>query len=314
MPIMKYMKKIPGGMMVVPLLLGAVINTLFPEALNIGGFTTALFKQGAMPLIGLFVLCMGSQINFKQAGIPLAKGVALTAVKFLIGAVIGWLVGRFMGPSGLFGLTPLAIIGAMTNSNGGLYAALAGEFGDASDVGAISVLSINDGPFLTMVALGATGLANIPFIAFVAVLVPIVVGMILGNLDEDWRKLLAKGQDLLIPFFAFPLGAGLDFRTIYTAGLPGVLLGLMTVVLTGLGGYYTIKYGFKERKGVGAAIGTTAGNAVATPAAVAAADPSLAALAPVATAQVAASVIITAILCPLLTSYLDKREKAAAKS
>lgn len=39
--------------MVVPLLLGATINTFFPQILEIGGFTTALFKQGAMPLIAL---------------------------------------------------------------------------------------------------------------------------------------------------------------------------------------------------------------------------------------------------------------------
>lgn len=307
---MRMIKKVPGGLMVVPLLLGTTINTLFPKALEIGGFTTALFKQGAMPLIALFVLCNGAQINLKQAGLSLAKGVALTASKFLIGAVLGWIVGKYMGPAGLLGLTPLAIIGAVTNSNGGLYAALAGQFGDSSDVGAISVLSINDGPFLTMVALGTTGLANIPLMAFVAVIVPILIGMILGNLDEEWRTFLAKGTEVLIPFFAFPLGSALDFRTIFKAGLPGLLLGLITVITTGIPGYWIIRYLFKEKKGVGAAIGTTAGNAVATPAAVAAADPTLAPVVAAATAQTAASVIITAILCPLLTSYLDRVAKS----
>jgi 2-keto-3-deoxygluconate permease. len=54
--------------MVVPLLLGATINTLTPQALEIGGFTTALFKNSATALIALFVLCNGAQINVKQAG------------------------------------------------------------------------------------------------------------------------------------------------------------------------------------------------------------------------------------------------------
>nr|WP_221040082.1 2-keto-3-deoxygluconate permease [Gelria sp. Kuro-4] len=309
MKIWKAVDRVPGGLMVVPLLLGAIINTLFPQVLQIGGFTTALLKQGAMPLLGLFLLCNGAQIKIRQAGVSLGKGVALTAVKFLIGAVLGWLVGKFMGPSGLLGLSSLAIIGAVTNSNGGLYTALASQYGDPTDVGAVAVISINDGPFLTMAAMGATGLADIPFVTLVAVVVPIVIGMVLGNLDEEWKKFLEPGQKLLIPFFAFPLGAALDFRTIFKAGLPGVLLGLVTVVLTGLGGYFTIKYVFREKKGVGAAIGTTAGNAVATPAAVAAADPTLAPLVAGATAQIAASVIITAVLCPLLVSYLDKLER-----
>ncbi|MGB9840298.1 2-keto-3-deoxygluconate permease [Thermovenabulum sp.] len=309
MKLLKAINKVPGGLMVIPLLLGATINTFFPSVLQIGGFTTALFKQGAMPLIALFLLCNGAQITVRQAGVSLAKGTALTLVKFLIGAILGWFTGKFLGTAGLLGLSSLAIIAAVTNSNGGLYTALASQYGDPTDVGAIAILSINDGPFLTMVAMGVSGLANIPFIALVAVIVPIIIGMILGNLDEDWKKFLEPGQRLLIPFFAFPLGAALDFKTIFKAGLPGLLLGLITVIFTGLAGYFTIKILFKENKAVGAAIGTTAGNAVATPAAVAAVDPNLAPLVGAATAQVAASVIITAILCPLLVSYLDKREK-----
>lgn len=318
MKILKNVQKVPGGLMVIPLLMGATLNTFTPQALEIGGFTTALFKNGATALIALFVLCNGAQINIKEAGAPLYKGIALTAVKFIIGAILGWTVGKVWGNAGILGLTPLALIGAITNSNGGLYAALAGQYGDSTDVGAISILSLNDGPFFTMLAFGVSGLADIPFMAFVAVLVPIVIGFILGNLDEDLREFLNKGTVLLIPFFAFPLGAALDFKTIISAGLPGILLGLLCTGLTGIAGYYTMGLFGKEKKprAVGAAIGTTAGNAVGTPAALVLADPSLEPYLASSTAQIAAAVIVTAILCPLLVNYLDKRDKAreAAKA
>lgn len=255
------------------------------------------------------MLCNGAQIDVKQAGKPLYKGIVLTTVKFILGAFIGWIVGKTFGNAGVLGLTPLALVAALTNSNGGLYAALAGQYGDSTDVGAISILSLNDGPFFTMLAFGISGLANIPFIAFIAVIIPILVGFILGNMDEELRKFLAQGQTLLIPFFAFPLGAALNFKTIIKAGLPGLLLGFMVVLITGFGGYFSTRLFSKQKRAVGAAIGTTAGNSVATPAALALADSSLKPYVASATAQLAAAVIVTAILCPLLVSYLDKKDK-----
>ena len=46
-PILDTINKIPGGLMVVPLVLGVLTNTFFPGVLNIGSFTTAFFKNGA---------------------------------------------------------------------------------------------------------------------------------------------------------------------------------------------------------------------------------------------------------------------------
>ena len=239
------------------------------------------------------------------------KGIIITAVKVGLGAIVGILLNMAFGPAGILGLTPLAVIAAMANSNGGLYAALAGEFGDATDVGAVSILSINDGPFFTMVALGASGIASIPFMTLVGCVMPIVVGCVLGNMDEELRNFVAPGATMLIPFFAFPLGAGLNFKQLITAGLPGILLGVAVTVITGFGGYFSMKLMRSKHPQVGGAIGTTAGNAVGTPAAVAAADPSMLPISEIATAQVAAAVIVTAILCPVLVNFLNKFEKKA---
>lgn len=307
MKICATMKKFPGGMMVIPLLLGCVINTFIPQVLEIGGFTTGLFKNGTSALVGLFILCSGATISFRQAGEPLYKGAVLTALKYAIGVAIGWGINRIFGSAGILGLTPLAVITAVTNSNGAIYTALAKEFGDSTDVGAIAILSLNDGPFLTMIALGATGLADIPFISIVAVIVPLFIGMFLGNADEEFKVLLTNGLAMLLPFNGFVLGANMSLMSIVKAGAGGIVLGLITVIFTGVLTYYIYSAIRRKPDPMGMAIGTTGGNAVAVPASVAMADPSLNPIVEVATAQVAASVVVSAILTPLLTGYFYKK-------
>ncbi|MDR3312650.1 MAG: 2-keto-3-deoxygluconate permease [Spirochaetaceae bacterium] len=312
-PILKTVYKVPGGLMVVPLVLGCLVNTVAPSSLMIGSFTTFLFKQGAMPLIAVLLFCSGSQITVRTAGVALWKGVVLNASKVFLGVALALIVGKVLGQHATWlGLTPLALISAMSNSNGGLYAALASRYGDDSDVGAVAIISSNDGPFFEMAFMAGTGLATIPWLTLLGVVVPIIIGMILGNLDDDIRKFLKPGVMLSIPFFAFPLGAGLSFKQLVAAGLPGIFLGLLTVGITGVGSYFVFKAlvpkKYRKNAAVGAGVGTTAGNAAATPAAFAAADPSFAPYAPIATAQVGASIVVTAILTPLLVDFLYKLE------
>ena len=71
------------------LILGVLANTFFPDALQIGSFTTALFKSGANCLIGLLFFCSGAQIQFKSAGMSLYKGVVINLGKVLTGVACG---------------------------------------------------------------------------------------------------------------------------------------------------------------------------------------------------------------------------------
>lgn len=48
MKILQSVKKVPGGLMIIPLLLGVLVNTVAPSFLQIGSFSTHLWKTGAM--------------------------------------------------------------------------------------------------------------------------------------------------------------------------------------------------------------------------------------------------------------------------
>jgi 2-keto-3-deoxygluconate permease len=207
----------------------------------------------------------------------------------------------------------------MTNGNGGLFAALTGQYGNRSDIGALSVLSLNDGPFLTMIALGLLG-ERFPVVVFLAVLLPLGLGLLLGNLDEDLRNFLRPGEKLLVPFFAFALGAGMNLAVFaqWNLLLGGVALGLLTLLITGGSMWLALGlFGFRSRI-TAFAEASAAGNATATPAAIAAAaaaagSPNAAAyreIAGIATAQISIAVILTALLCPVAVMLADRWQRA----
>ncbi len=305
MQIKKAIDRVPGGMMVVPMFLSATVNTFWPEVFQIGGFVTAIMYNHNV-FIGAFLICMGAGMTFKSAPTALKIGAVTTATKFFFSVALGLAVNALFGPAGFFGLSALAIISAVSNTNGGLYAALTAEFGSTEEIGAISVLSINDGPFLTMIAVGVAGLANIPFLELVGVIVPIVFGMILGNLDKDMRAFLINGGPIMIPLMAMAMGTRLNFGMILSAGPVGVLLGVVTVFIGGALSVMADK-ATGGRGVAGAACASTAGNAVGVPLAIAAVDPALAEAAAIATPFVAASMITSAICTPIFTTWVYKR-------
>ena len=67
MRILKTINKVPGGLMVVPLFIGMVINTFFPNLLKIGGFTEALSNVGYPTILGMYLFTVGTKRTVRTA-------------------------------------------------------------------------------------------------------------------------------------------------------------------------------------------------------------------------------------------------------
>jgi 2-keto-3-deoxygluconate permease len=310
LPIKRAIEKVPGGMMVVPLLAGALIATFFPDTPKFfGSFTGALFS-GALTILAVFYVCMGASIDFRATPYIVKKGGTLLFVKVGAAVILGLIFGHVLGEApitaGMFaGVSTLAIVAAMNDTNGGLYMALMGQYGRPRDVGAYTIMSLESGPFLTMITLGVAGLSAFPWQTLVGAILPLVVGMIIGNLDREMRDFLSRAVPVMIPFFAFALGAGLDLSKVWQAGLLGVGMGVAVVVVTGIPLFLADRLtGGNGVAGVAAA--STAGNAAAVPAIIAAANPAYADAAKPATILVAACVVVTAILTPIVTAWVAR--------
>lgn len=114
---LKVLQRVPGGLMIIPLLIGAFLSTidrthLEPiqqslqwlgapplstvdginryEFLEIGGFATALTSVGATTLIAMFLVCVAAQIDFRVGSEAVKKGAIITVVKLLVAISCGY--------------------------------------------------------------------------------------------------------------------------------------------------------------------------------------------------------------------------------
>jgi 2-keto-3-deoxygluconate permease len=303
MRILKTVNRVPGGLMVVPLFIGMVLNTFFPDLLRIGGFTQALTGVGYPTVLGMYLFTVGTKMTFRAAPRMLMRGGGILAAKVGTATAFALVVAHYFDGN-VLGLSTLAVM--VSDTNGGMFLALTSVMGNKDDSGTYVVQSIETGPFLTMLIFVGAGLAQIPWLTMLSVIAPILVGALLGNLDDDIKEFFGSHEPIIVPFMAFTLGQTINLKSVVTAGVPGIILGVTVLVVTGFVCIVADK--LLGGSGIaGAAASSTAGNSAAVPQAVAIADKSYLPVAEAATVQVAASVIVTAILTPLLTSWWYKR-------
>lgn len=312
MQIKKTIDRIPGGLMLVPLILGALCKTFYPDAGKyFGSFTNGLVS-GTVPILAVWFFCMGATIDLRATGTVLRKSGNLVVVKTLVAWVATYTAAQFLPiegvQSGLFaGFSALAICAAMDMTNGGLYAAVMQQYGSKEEAGAFVLMSIESGPLVSMFILGAAGVATFEPHLFVGAVLPFLLGFLLGNLDPDLKEFFGKCVHTLIPFFGFALGNGIDLHVILTTGLGGILLGVIVIIITGIPLMLADKLIGGGNGTAGLAASSTAGAAVANPMIIAGMVPAFEPAAKTATALVAASCLITAILVPILTGMWAKR-------
>jgi len=314
MKIMKTIEKIPGGLMLVPLFLGAIIHTLAPKSGEyFGSFTNGLMT-GTVPILAVWFFCMGAGINIKATGTVLRKSGTLVVTKIAVAWLVASVAVLFIPDDGIktgffAGFSVLALISAMDMTNGGLYASIMQQYGTKEEAGAFVLMSLESGPLVSMLILGATGVAAFEPHVFVGAVLPFLVGFTLGNLDPELRQFFSKATHTMIPFFGFALGNSIDLTVIAKTGLAGVVLGVLVIIVTGIPLLLADKFIGGGNGTAGVAASSTAGAAVANPMIIANMKPEFLPVAQAATSLVAASVIVTSILVPIITAYYAQHMK-----
>lgn len=308
--ILKWCGKVPAGLMLIPLVLGALVHTFCPAVLEIGSFTTAVFShEGHATLVGLQLLCLGSWVQVKAIGRAFGHGGALLGARVL-GAVLALLLFRYvLGTNVVLGVCVLTVICAISNTNGSIYMSLCHVLEAPEAVVATPILALTNGPMLPLLLLGVGGFVTVTPTSVAAMVVPMALGMILGNISQKCADFLKHGVNLLLPFIGFSLGAGIDLLQVLQAGLSGLVLSVVILVAGCLLLVIAHRACCKGDGAVGIAAGATGGNGVAVPAAMALADPTWEPFVATATAQIATCAIVSAIFIPILALWWHKKHQ-----
>lgn len=305
MKILERVEKFPGGLVVIPLFITALINTLFPQALQIGGVTTALFAEGTYTIIGLLLFFSGCQLKFSVMGLAFKRGGVMILVKILVAFASGFIIMKIFGPAGFWGIPTVALVTAISNNKPAVYLALVEKYGDEVDIPVFGLLCLVSMPVLPLAILGLAG-GTFDYMEIVNLLIPFIFGIIMANLDNDIAEMMAPGTTIMLPFIGFCFGASVNLLAAFESIGTGLLLLIIYTVVT-MAPQLAVDRMLLKRPGYAAlASCTLGGTVVVIPAIVAAAIPAHAPYADIAVAQLAFAMTFSCLLTPFLTKICVK--------
>lgn len=295
------MKKVPAGTFLVPMLLSALLYTIWPGLLQIGGVTEAFLGGGSMNLvIGLITFCSGISIELQSIGQLIKRHGLLLVVKLVLNIALGLGYVALFGQEGIFGISALAFIVTITSINAALYVSLVNDYGTKVDSAAFGIISIFAIPVVPVFIYALQGTAGIDLSPVFNILIPLVLGIVLGNLDPDFRDLFANGVGLLIPIIGWKIGQTMNLVDALEAGFTGIILAIIFYIVM----YPLVavdKYVLKNDGVVAASMNGVAAFASSFPAIIAQTAPVVEPYVASATAQVLAVALVTVIATPILT-------------
>ncbi len=312
--IWKFLQKLPAGTMFVPLIIGAIITTIAKGFCNydlwgsLGNPMKDMFSStGQMLLIGLMLFCTGTQLKLGELKDALRRGVVLIIVRLVVAYLLCALFYLIFGLDGFWGISFLVFTCAVTSANAALYMGIISPFGDNSDKASFGIMLIFSMPMLPLLFFafysnGGITTANI--MQVVSLLIPFVLGMILGNLDKDIKKVFAGGNAIILPFLGFEFGSTINLVEAVKKIPQGLLLSVIFFIIVIVPSYLVERFIMKRPGYASVASGSLAGVALSIPSMVD--QVTFGSYVTNAIAILAFVLAITNILCPFLTRWNNK--------
>jgi 2-keto-3-deoxygluconate permease len=313
--LLKAMEKVPGGLVLAPLFAVSLVTTFAPGLLTLGGISTALFSGGATEaIIGMLLFLAGSQFAVSDIRPALKRGGLLTLVRLLLGVLTGIIVMRLWGIDGFFGLSALSLVITMVSCNPGVYIAVIHKHGDAVDLPAFGLLNLVAVPAMPLVILGAVDGMGFDYMCILTTLLPFLLGMLLGNLDPDLKRLFGSATPAVIFFAGINFGTVLDWKIALHSGLQGLALTAIYFLVSVPVFLFVDRVLLKRPGYAGMAMTALPGVAVVMPAIVARSLPAYAPYVERATGQISLAMALSSLIAMFVVRAALRRWGDAASA
>lgn len=307
---LKKIQSIPSGMFILPFVLSIIQFTFWPNLFeNIGGTTGALFDGSATNfIVGLLVFCSATTIQFRKLGTVLKHQGTMMLVKLVLSLVIIFAFLFAFGLDGVWGISAVAFISTIISVNPAIYSSILQDYGykeDSAFYAIVGMLALPTIPIIIFSIYISGGLGGIDLMPIISILIPLVLGVILGNIDPAFGDYFGSITGPVLFFLGWSLGQGLNLFEALESGLPGVIL--LIVFLIVMSPLYFVDRGLGYEGITGIGMYTVAGMSTAIPASLAAIFPELEPYVASATAQILLVSLATAFISAFLSEKVYRK-------
>ena len=308
---LKFMKKIPGGLLLIPMLISALFYTFIPDFFDVGTVSGTFFtKKGINYMIGLICFLSATSLDLRNLKKIIRKQGSILLLKFALSLVLGIFFVRFFGLDGILGISALAFISGISSLNPALYLALSEDYGDEDDIAAFGLAEIFCMPAFPILIYSISKSSVIDWTPLISILLPLIFGLIVGNLDRQMAEFFYPAITILTPFMGWSFGAGINLINAFQTSFQGIFISILYYLLNLPILFFFERKVLKENGMTSLGICSIASLSISVPEILEASDQSISTISQTATSQLAMAVFITSIVTPIFVrKFMKKNQK-----
>ena len=310
-PIHEILHRFPGGNILIPLIIGAAIATIASLCgvediwAEVGDPMQTMFsgREGLLGFIGLMIFFTGTQTDVTKLKPMFKRGVPLLFIRLAIAYALSFIFLAAFGEEGIGGLSFLGFTAGLTCINSAMFMSVTNSYADDADRAYFSLAMVFGLPVFPLLAVRAGAGASIDYVAIISILVPMIFGIILGNLDRKMMRFYEYGTQVIVMFMGFQFGSYIDLTKAFRQ-IPQALILTLILYLTILPSLLVERFAMKRSGYATLAMSALAGVSLSMP--VLTADIFPQEILDNATYQLAFALAVTALLAPILTDTFNK--------